>query len=217
MSTMNNNTTGNETSVQYMTRPQLQSVINPAIFISHVIEKLGIIDDSSEPSENEKIFMAIMDYVSGLEFYSMFSKRTFQQSEEFMFSHPEITSIIMGANMLLQGYMEVHPEYALSVLDLFKGFTKAITANAKEYFAAQFKDYSMKDSPILLIDMDDEPFHEDTDLTMKFLKQIIDNPIYAIYRAFGTWQKVFILIHYHYGEIVTYLGDTKTGNRGLTL
>ena len=217
MSMTNNNTAGNETNVQWTARPQIQSVLNSTIFISYVIEKLGIIDDSSEPSENEKIFMAIMDYVSGLEFYSMFSKRTFQQSEEFMFSHPEITSIIMGANMLLQGYMEVHPEYALSVLDLFKGFTKAITANARVYFATQFKDYSMKDSPILLIDMSDQPFQEDADSTMKFLKQIIDNPVYAIYRALGTWQKVFILIHYHYSEIVTYLSDIKTGNRGLNI
>ncbi len=170
-----------------------------SIFINNVLLKLGLNDISSyneESTEFEKIFMAILDFVGSIEFYTTFSKRTYLQCEEFLFSHPEITSIIMQANMLLQGYIEIKPQYGASILALFKGFSKAI-------FNDDIKDENGKTFNV----------KKESDITAKFYEQISENPDFAVYRSYSTWHKVFILLQYHYVDIAAHIRSIKFGEQ----
>jgi hypothetical protein len=192
--------------------PTLQTtdkVVESSIFINQVLYRLGIqqhflAETDDNKTLNERIFMNVLDFVGSLEFYTIFSKRTFLSCQEFMFSHPEITSFIMDANMLLRGYMSVKPLYGESVIDLINGFVSSLSFNIvkdKKYFPVSFKNYESIDV-FNLTDVDASD-------TTEFLKQIIDNPSTAVNRALGTWQIVFILISYHFSDILTYINDTK--------
>lgn len=184
-------------SVSTITTPYVPPIFNndssnSDIFIKNVIDRLAIFNSNVEDNISEKIFINVLDYVGTIEFYTMFSTRTFKQCEEFLYSHEEITSLIFNMNMLLQGYMEVNVQYSESILKLFTGLINSVSTT--------FLDTFIKGSTT-----QSDVYHDDIDTTSSFLKQIMTSPTYALYRSFGTWHKVFVLLHYNFGDIVSYI------------
>lgn len=189
-----------ETLEVFPTSMPVENVIDHSIFINNVLIKISSfnIGVGDESTDFEKIFMSILDFVNSIEFYTIFSKRTYKHCEEYLFSHPDITSIIMQSNMFLQGYMSAKPPYGKSVFHLFQGFSNSVSptrimADTDSTGRADNKKY-----------LDEE------DSTIGFYRQISDNPTFALHRAFDTWQKVFILMQYHYNDIVEYIRSVKS-------
>ncbi len=132
-----------------------------------------------------KVFMSIIDHISSIEAYTLFTKRTIDETENFIFTSVEHISLMLELSMRLNAYLEDNKDAKEEFLN---------------YLTGMYNSLSLINNEIL-------------PRTVEFLKQVYTDEKNIVSVLMNSWYKVIVLIYFYKYHLKSYiLSQQARGN-----